>query len=295
MKIAVIGSINTDILYHVDREPNKGETLFGSSYIIKNGGKGANQAIALSALESNVLFFGAVGNDPFAEKAIKNLKEKSIETYILKKQTPSGLAIIRLSNNDNNIIVFKGANDEITNHDIDQFLNDNTDIDIIVAQAEINLDAIIHLIEEAKNRNIKIIFNPAPAVSLPHDIIDKVDYLIPNEVEAETIFGTSDYNAIVTKYPKRVIITMGSRGVLYHDGNVPILIPSLPINVVDTTGAGDSFIAGFASAIVRGKPLEEAVKKGIKVASITCTVLGAQTSHNLIREEFDNEKNRNTK
>jgi ribokinase len=286
MRIGVVGSINVDVMYEVDRKPKQGETIFGNKYDIKNGGKGANQAVILNSLEDKVVFFGAVGSDIFGLEARNNLAKKGLRAMVEIKEGNTGLAVIQLSNNDNDIIVFKGANDKINNEDIDNFLEKNPNLEIIVLQLEINLEATKYLIDKAFALGIKVILNPAPAVNLNPDIVDKVAFLIPNETEAEAIFKTNDLDEIVKQNQGKVIITLGKKGVMYLNGNVPKIIPAQKINVVDTTGAGDSFVAGFTSGIAGGLSVEEAINKGINVASITCQFLGAQTSYKKVKEVY---------
>ncbi len=286
MKIGIVGSINIDVMYKVDRKPKQGETLVGNSYEINNGGKGANQAVILNSLEDDVVFLGAVGNDVFGCEAKTNFVNKSMLSKVLTKKGNTGLAIIKVSNKDNEIIVFKGANDKITKDDIDEFLDNNLELEIIVLQLEINLESIKYLIFRAFDLGIKVILNPAPAIRLDKEIISKVTYLIPNEIEAETIFKTKDLEQIILDNQGKVIITIGKQGVMYFDGNVPKIMPTEKIEVVDTTGAGDSFVAGFTSGIAQGLSLEGAISKGISVASITCQYFGAQTAYKEIRKEW---------
>ncbi len=284
MKIGVIGSINVDVMYQVDRLPVQGETIFGRKYDIKNGGKGANQAVILNALEDRVTFFGAVGSDIFGLEARNNLSKKGLHSTVEVKDGNTGLAIIQLSNKDNSIIVFKGANDKIDKQDIDMFLEKNPTLEIIVLQLEINLESIKYLINKAYDLGIQIILNPAPAVYLEPEVVEKVTYLIPNETEAETIFGTNDLHKIILENKGKVIITVGKDGVMYLKDGIPETIPAEKIDVVDTTGAGDSFVAGFTSGISQGLSVEQAIKKGIRTASITCQFLGAQTSYKRVKE-----------
>ncbi len=283
MKIAVVGSINIDILYKVDRAPKRGESLFGNAYEILHGGKGANQAVILNSLEEEVVFLGAVGDDDFGKSAEKNLESKELEARVLHKEGNSGLAIIQLANQDNSITIFKGANDQVCKEDIDAFFLSNLDIELLVIQLEINLDTTFYMIKRANELGIKVILNPAPAYELTQNIIDQVTYIIPNETEAEELFKTDDLKQIVKMYEGKVLITMGDKGVLYYDKEVK-LEPAKKLDVVDTTGAGDSFVAGFSSGISRDMTLQRAIQRGIETASITCMVLGAQTGYKNIKK-----------
>ncbi len=284
MKIAVVGSINTDLVYTTDKAPSKGETLFGNDFKILNGGKGANQAVSISALEDDVIFLGALGNDVFGKQYFEYLISLGLNGNVLTKKSNSGLAIIQLADNDNSIVVIKGANDLITKNDIDLFFDNNPSIEILVAQLEINYDTNKYLIRKAKDLGIRIILNPAPAIDLDESIIESVEYLIPNETEAEAIFKNKNPESIVGKYKGKVIITLGENGVMYYMNNKVIVEPSDKITVIDTTGAGDSFVAGFTSGIANNLSIQNAIKRGIKIASITCKHLGAQTSYSVLKE-----------
>ena len=282
MKIAVIGSINTDFVYKVDKVPNKGETVFGEEYKILNGGKGANQCVILSALEKDVVFLGAVGTDVFGSNSLDYYSSLGLNENIVVKDVSTGLAVIQLSDGDNSITVIKGANDEITRDDVDEFFRKHQSIDVIVSQLEICLDTIEYLLKKAFEKGVKIILNPAPAMKLKEEIINLVDYLIPNEIEARLIFNTDDLESIVRKYKGKVIVTIGEKGVMYYENQMVKTMPSLKFVLVDTTGAGDSFVAGFTSGIANQLSLSGAVKKGIEIASITCQHMGAQSAYKYI-------------
>lgn len=294
MKIGVVGSINVDLVYSLPKSLKLGETLIGSNFQILMGGKGANQAILSSALVEEVVFLGAVGNDSFGLNAVENLKNKGVGIdYISTKPNSTGLAIIQLVNGENSIAVIPGANLEITEKEVDTYLNNNSDLRLVITQLETNIDAIIHLINQCNSRNIPIILNPAPAQNLSSDLIEKIDYLIPNETEAEFLFNTQDFEKLVTDFAGKLIITMGSKGVMYYDGQKTLVSPSQKLDVIDTTGAGDSFVAGFAAGISNNEGIKSSVELGIKIASMTCMTLGAQGAYENVKKE-NYEKKRNT-
>lgn len=294
MKIGVVGSINVDLVYSLPKTLKSGETLIGSNFQILMGGKGANQAVLSSALVEEVVFLGAVGNDSFGLNSVENLKNKGVGIdYISTKSNSTGLAIIQLVNGENSIAVIPGANLEITEKEVDIFLDNNPDLRLIITQLETNIDAIIHLINQCNVRNIPIILNPAPAQSLSRDLIEKVDFLIPNETEAEFLFNTQDFEKLVTDFAGKLIITMGSKGVMYFDGQKTLVSPSQKIEVIDTTGAGDSFVAGFAAGISNNEGIQKSIELGIKIASMTCMTLGAQGAYEIVKKE-NYEKKRNT-
>ena len=274
MKIAVVGSINIDMVYHLKEHLKVGETVFVDSYQVFDGGKGANQAVMLGAHNEQVVMLGCVGHDAFGSRAILNLQEKNICTeHIRIKKGYTGLAIIQIVNGDNSIVVVPGENLHLEKSDIDDFLDKNPDIEILVCQLEINFDAVEYLINECGKRNIPVILNPAPAAKLNQALIDQVSYLIPNETEFSIIFPNRDMYETVEFYKGKLVITLGSQGVLFYNGEKAEIVPAEKIEVVDTTGAGDSFVAGFTTGIIRKYTLKEAIQLGIKVATITCQML----------------------
>jgi ribokinase len=288
MKLGVVGSINVDMVYTLDQFLKKGETRFGDNFQVLMGGKGANQAVMASALNDNVVFLGAVGDDAFADSTVDHLKNKGIDTTYIsrKKGKNTGLAIIQLVHGDNSIAVIPGANTQIQKEEIDRFLNGNPDLELVASQLEINMDAISYLIDQCNERKIPIILNPAPAQPLSDEIIEKVNYLIPNETETEYLFHSGNFEELVTRYAGKLIITMGSQGVMYFDGSIPQIAPAEKLTVVDTTGAGDSFVAGFITGIANHYDLKASVELGIKVASIKCKWLGAQGAFEQVRSEL---------
>ena len=215
MKIAVIGSINVDLMYKIDKKIKNGETIIAKEYQILDGGKGANQAVILSALTNNVVFLGAVGNDSFSDNSIKNIKNKNLDSNdIVIIEGNTGLAIIEVYNNDNSIVVFPGVNMSLSTNDVDKFLDKYTDLEVMVLQLEISMDIVEYIVDQCVLKNIKVILNPAPAASLSKEVIDKVDFIIPNETETIEIFGSNNFEDLVNSYKGKLVITLGDKGVL---------------------------------------------------------------------------------
>jgi ribokinase len=293
MKIGIIGSINVDLMIKLNNFMSKGVTTFTENFELMMGGKGANQAVMLRSLNDNVSFCGAVGNDVYATSLVNYFNKKGLKTdYIFKKNSNTGLAIIQIVKQDNSIAVVPGANNLITKKDIDKFLQGNPDLKVVVSQLEINFSAVEYLIGKCKEKSIPIILNPAPGKKISKNLIEKVDYLIPNETEAKLIFNSEDFNKLVNKYKEKLIITLGSKGVLYYNKkkSKAELIPAQKIKVVDTTGAGDSFVAGFASGVVKGSTIAESIKLGIEIASLTCQVMGAQGAYELVKNKYNSKR-----
>ena len=287
MKIGVLGSINMDIVYQVQTAPSKGETVLGTTYDVLPGGKGANQAVMMSALGTDVSFLGAVGPDGFGEMALAAFETKGIaSSNIVRAQEPTGIAISELTQKDNSIVVIPGANQSIRRSDIDAFFATHKKLEGVVAQCETNMDGVEYFFKTAHRLNIKTIMNPAPAQPITPTWMDFVDIMIPNEHEAALIFGNTKLESLVATYPHRMIITLGDQGAMYHDGTAVVRVPAQQVNVVDTTGAGDSFVAGFVHAYLQSNDFHRAVQHGIAIASITCEHLGAQGAFHTVKKKF---------
>lgn len=286
-KIAVIGSINTDLVTTVDRFLVPGETRAGKTFFTAFGGKGANQAVALAKLGADVSMLGKVGCDTFGEKYIQNFKDVGVKTdYIKKDGDTTGIAVITVEDSGaNEIIIIAGANGLVGKNFIDEFKNIFDNIDIALFQFEIPLEANIHALALAKEKNITTILDPAPAVNLPNEIYQYVDYITPNETEAEILTGVKVDNIQSVKKAglvlkkngvKNVIIKAGKRGAYYIDEESIYFAPSYDVKTVDTTAAGDSFNAGLAYAVSLEKSIEEVLLTGCAVASLSTTGMGAQ-------------------
>lgn len=287
MKIGVLGSINMDIVYQVQTAPMKGETVFGSTYDVLPGGKGANQAVMMSALGFDVSFLGAVGPDGFGQMALNALVDKGIApTNVVHANEPTGIAVIELTQSDNSIVVIPGANLSIQPTHVDVFYQTHPVLDGVVAQLETNVDTVEYFLKQAHQQRILTILNPAPAQPITPEWMNFVDILIPNEHEAAVIFGNVELTTLVSRYPLRMIITLGDQGAMYHDGQQVVMVPAQQVRVVDTTGAGDSFVAGFAKEYLQTKNFHAAIQYGIAIASMTCEHLGAQGAFHTVKEKY---------
>ena len=280
MKIAVVGSINTDMTVTAERIPVKGETIKGDSISYIPGGKGANQAVAMAKLGAEVEMFGCVGNDSNGEKMLENMKNVGVITDHIKvlEDVPTGIAMITVGDNDNTIVVVPGANGEVDRTYIDSIKDVLETYDMVVLQHEIPLDTVHYCVDFCAEKGIPVVLNPAPAAEVPMDIIDKVTYVTPNEHEAVLIFGDElSTEDLLKKYPEKLVITQGSRGVssCTKDGEV-INVPVRPAKVADTTGAGDTLNGAFAVQIVNGADLKSALTYANTAASLSTEKFGAQ-------------------
>jgi ribokinase len=289
-RIAVVGSANTDLITFSDAFPRAGETLFGKSFDLGFGGKGANQAIAARLCGAEVLMVAKVGSDLFGEATIKNFASFGIDTTHVQvvQGTSTGVAPIFVEpNGQNRIIVVKGANDCLLPADVDAAASKLSRVDTIILQFEIPLDTIYHTVRFARAHKIRCIVNPAPA--LPANLPDLLgaDYFIPNETEAELITGRSVHTVeeaqacaatLLQKGFRRVVLTLGARGALIADASGSVHVPAFAVTAVDTTGAGDAFIGSLAVFLAEGVPEKEAVARANLYAALSTTRIGTQKS-----------------
>lgn len=287
-KIIGTGSLIIDLTGYAPHLPVDGETSLGSSIKIGPGGKGGNQINAASRAGAEAVIISAMGND-FLSGVIKDhYKNEGLSTEYIKiiDGAETGSAIIEVNEEtaQNRIIVVKGANDLITKEDVLKAEKDFADCDAVLTQLETSMESVICCKSLAKKYHKPFILNPAPFQKLPEGIIDSdIDYITPNETEAEFFTGVHIENAddakraaeiLLAKGVKNVIITLGKQGVFYTDGKRDIKLDSIKVNAVDTTGAGDAFNGGFAAAIAMGLEIETALKFANCTGALSVTKYG---------------------
>lgn len=299
-RIAVVGSANTDLTTFSDSFPRPGETIFGTSFDLGFGGKGANQAVAARLCGADVVMVAKVGNDLFGEATVKNFAALGIDTSHvgIVQGVSSGVAPIFVDpSGQNRIIVVKGANDTVKPADVDAAAADLRTVDTIVLQFEIPLETIYYVVRFARQNKIRCIVNPAPAQPADLAALSAADYFIPNETEAEVITGvpvhsieeaTRCASVLLEKGFRRVVITLGSRGSLLATAEGAELIPPFPVAPKDTTGAGDAFIGSFAVFLAEGLPEKEALARANLYAALSTIHVGTQKSFPK-RAEFETE------
>ena len=299
-RIAVVGSANTDLTTFSDSFPRPGETIFGTSFDLGFGGKGANQAVAARLCGADVVMVAKVGNDLFGEATVKNFAALGIDTSHvgIVQGVSSGVAPIFVDpSGQNRIIVVKGANDTLKPADVDAAAADLRTVDTIVLQFEIPLEAIYYVVRFAQQNKIRCIVNPAPAQPADLAALSAADYFIPNETEAEVITGVPVHSieeakrcaaALLEKGFRRVVITLGSRGSLLATAEGAELIPPFPVAPKDTTGAGDAFIGSFAVFLAEGLAEKEALARANLYAALSTIHVGTQKSFPK-RAEFETE------
>ena len=301
--IVVIGSINMDLVLRVPRMPLPGETLTGGAFRTIPGGKGANQAVACARLSGKVAgaqqvaMVACVGDDAFgATLRAALVGDGIIDSHITTLPgVASGIASILVDDNgQNSIVIAGGANDLLSPAHIDAAKELIEQADIVVLQLETPMDTVVHAIKLARSLGKTVVLNPAPAASLPQGVLELVDYLIPNEIEAAMLAGVSpegaDAQALAAALQKlgsdNVIITLGSKGVHAALYGGDFTFPAEVVQAVDTTAAGDTFIGGFVAGLASGMDEAEAIQQGQRAAAWSVTKPGAQTSIPHLHELF---------
>lgn len=284
--ILVIGSLNADLVVRAPHFPQPGETISGGDLQIIPGGKGANQAVAAARQSASVAMAGRVGKDSFGPFLLDSLKSDSVDiTNVLTDDSATGTAIIVVdANGQNSIVLSAGANGKVMPKDINAL---KLEAKILLLQLEIPLETVIHAAKWGKQKGMTVILNPAPARELPDELIANLDYIIPNETELTLLTKVPIQNistaeeaarALLARGAKNVIVTLGAKGALLISNHQVTQVDAYKVNVVDTTAAGDAFIGGFASALLRGVETEEAVKYANACGALATTKFGAQPS-----------------
>lgn len=277
-KIIVVGSSSIDLVVTSSKRPGAGETVLGESFKTVPGGKGANQAVAAARLGADVTMIGRVGDDAFAAQILNNFKQNNVcaDNVEPVPHMESGTAHIILAEGDNSIVVVKAANNEVTPEYINHTREAFAGADMVMIQQEIPVETVTHVSRICKNLGIPLLLNPAPARPLDDEVIENAAYITPNEHEAEILFSSLTVSEALRKYPNKLFITEGSKGVRYFDGSSEVLVPSYKVEVVDTTGAGDTFNAAFAVALAEGTAIYDSVRFANRAASLSVTKFGAQ-------------------
>lgn len=288
--IAVIGSLNMDLVTFTERMPRAGETIIGKSYQQVAGGKGANQADAIAKLGADVLLIGCIGGDVMGRQLIQSLEMDGVNVKHvtqLKNHTTGVAAITVNGRGENSIVVIPGANFELSKVQIDSASTDIEKSSIVVAQLEVPVDTVIHAFHLAKEKGKMTILNPAPAMILPDSLLAYIDILVPNETELEILSGLTIHNdedllrsarMLNGKGVKHLIVTRGEKGCIHIHKNTINTYSAYSVQAIDTTAAGDSFIGALSVALQEGRRIEEAISFAMAVGALTVTKKGAQSS-----------------
>ncbi|WP_315705953.1 MULTISPECIES: ribokinase [unclassified Bradyrhizobium] len=288
--VAILGVFVADLAFRAARLPAIGETIIGSGFAVGPGGKGSNQAVAAARAGASVSFISRIGRDTFAELALKTWAAEGIVPQVTQVETPTGAAFIYVheTRGENAIIIAPGAAGGICVADVDAAADAIRASRVFVTQLEQPVEAARHALETARGAGSITVFNPAPAVPFDDALYELCDYVVPNETEAEALTGiaVSDLagarragDALLAKGAGTALITLGERGALFHGKGRSVHVPSFAAGkVVETTGAGDAFVGGFAAALAGGADPLDAARFGAATAGISVTRPGTAPS-----------------
>ncbi|GAB3481945.1 ribokinase [Marinomonas epiphytica] len=282
MTIYNFGSINLDHIYQLDHFVRPGETMASENYQCLLGGKGANQSVALARAGAQVKHVGAVHT--VDRMILTQLEDAGVDVSLIDTlDVPTGHAIIQLTQSaENAIILYPGANHSFTKEKIDQVLSQAQQGDWVLLQNETNL--VSYILQVAHSKGLKVAFNPAPMdVELTQSVLDYVDLLIVNEVEAMDLVSADSVDEAAQRLPSRypdlaVLMTLGSEGVRYFDREQSLAVDAFKVAAKDTTAAGDTFIGYTLSALLAGKEINAALRVGCAASAICVTRLGAMAA-----------------
>lgn len=292
--VAVVGSLSVDFVLQVARRPQKGETVIASSFDIFVGGKGNNQALAAARAGAKTSIIGKIGQDAFGHQIETKLKAAGVDTTYLFRdaETSSGIADIMVDRQgENSIVVAPQANHKLEISDIEKAASVFNQETILLTQLEIKYETALAAAKLAKQNGAFTILNPAPAppeVKLPAEFYRYFDLIVPNQTEAELLTGIAcsgkqdslpAARKLLAMGFRQVIITLGAAGAYYLDKNgVEIYCPSFPVNVIDTTAAGDAFCGALATALAEKMPAGKALKMACAAGALATTSRGAEPS-----------------
>lgn len=298
-RIVVVGSVNLDLVCTADRIPARGETIAGSNFQVFDGGKGANQAVAVARLGYPVSMIAKVGGDEFGTRLRRGLQAAGVNVRAVTRarRTSSGVALISTdSQGQNSIVVVPGANGKLLPRDLGSALPQLRSAGMILAQLEVPLETVEYLGDVAHRFQVHLMLDPAPAREIPSHLLRQVTFLTPNETETCILCGVACHElnpstaadfaqCLQSRGARNVIIKMGTRGayVAGADG-LEKMLPAFKVQAVDSTAAGDAFNGGLAVAMMRGKNLEAAARFASAVAALSVTRMGAQPSMPTARE-----------
>jgi len=290
-RVLVYGSFVVDLTSRSNGLPVPGQTVLGNSFQLGPGGKGSNQAVAAHRAGADVTFVTKLGDDVFAKTALDFYEKEGMDTshILIGKDMETGVALILVDeeNGQNEIVVVIGACGKITPEDVDKARSLIESADYLLLQLEINFEALFRIIRIAHEAGVQIILNPAPAAVIPEEILRMIHIITPNETEAQALTGVVVANEtdarraaeiFLQKGVHNVVITLGALGSFATDGSRSELLPRIPVEAVDTTGAGDAFNGGLIMALAEGMDLFTALRYGNVTGALSVTKLGTAPS-----------------
>ena len=270
-KIIVIGSSNIDMVVKTSHLPVPGETILGGEFFMNQGGKGANQAVAVKRLGGNLIFVAKLGNDILGQQSVDYFKKEGIDTKYITLDENSA----------------SGANMLLNEQDVDKVVEEMCEGDILLMQLEIPIQTVEYAARRAFEKGVKVVLNPAPARSLPKELLRYLFMITPNRIEAEMLTGIKIVNdadaervakEISAMGVQNIIVTLGSKGCLVREGDTSYCVDAFKVEPVDTTAAGDTFNGALCVGLAEGMNLRQAAVMASKASSVAVTRMGAQSS-----------------
>lgn len=289
-KILVVGSANADLMIATPKLPKPGETVRGHDFLVAPGGKGANQAIAAARLGGDVGFIGSIGDDDFGRSIKRSLLDSGVDTAHLcvRPKSATGIALILSeASGENMIAIAAGANDFLLPADIDAAAKAIAEASIIICQFESPVATIEHVLQVAKLCSVPVLLNPAPARRMADEMLDGIRFLVPNRQELADLTGLptgtvaeveAAATALLARGAQNVIVTLGRQGALRASVDGACVFPAPIVEAVDTTGAGDTFVGGFAAEWCRTSDVDASISFAQRAAAYSVTGRGAQAS-----------------
>jgi ribokinase len=289
-KILVLGNSNIDFVFKIPRFHHPGETILAESQVTFFGGKGANQAITAKRLGGNVHFITKVGNDLYGKSYRQHLIKNGLDWRLIleDRRLPTGMAVIELtSKGENRIIAFLGANGSLSVKDLNRLQSCWRGVDVFVTQLEIPLPTVERGLNLARDQGALTLLNPSPPIRLSPSVFSLVDFIVPNEWEAQSLTGIKWRGGLeirkmaerlLARGVKNVVVTLGSKGLFFKNRSDEFWMKPFKVNVVDATAAGDAFLGALASGLSEDKPIQEALAFANAAGALATTRLGAQPS-----------------
>lgn len=296
-RIVVLGNSNVDLTSYVEHSPSEGETVLAESFVIGMGGKGANQAVAASRAGGSVAFIGSIGRDSFGQLTLESLSQEGLNLdRLVQTDTPTGVATISVDRSGaNRITVFLGASADLTAQSVTDAVRHFPSAKIAVSQMEIDQAIVVAALREARAQEMTTVLNTAPYSGCSDELLESVDWLIANEVEAEALLKDVGIDArldlpaqdLLGSLPQwaeaigcDLVITLGEKGAVgARRGDPPFHAEAPSVNAVDTVGAGDCFVGYFVRFLDSGAPWQGALVAAVHAAADSVTAPGAQSSY----------------
>lgn len=286
-KVVVLGSINVDFTTQVNVFPKAGETVRGEHFKVTAGGKGANQAVACAKMGAEVAMIGKVGEDSYSSFLIDQLKDAGVNTKHVLKEGISGRTFINVdANGENTITYVPGANEMLTENEIEAMDELLDEAAFLVLQQEISPDMLKFVLKKVRSKKCQVLLNAAPSQAMEEDYLSFVDTLVVNEVELAYLLNQAvsentheinkELDVLLAKGVQKIIVTLGSKGSLFKNRDHFFETPAYKVKAIDTTGAGDTFIGAYVSCKAQGKTDREAINFATAASACTVTKAGAQ-------------------